>query len=484
MLAQLGRGVTWTYTSMGISGVLQIGVVAATARLLPAEAFGLVAMANVILHFCSYFAQMGVGRALIQRTQIGDLDVRAAFTSSLLLGLVASLTVIAVAPAAAVYYQSEDVIAVMRWLSVSFVVSGIGVTGRALLQRRLNFRATGAIEVASYAFGYAVPTLVLAANGFGVWSLVGGAIGQVTFSTTALVVLTRHSMRPTFRFDVHRRLLGFGAKVSAISVMEFLGSSLDTLVIGRFGTPTQLGLYNRAFMLASLPPYQVHHGIAKVLFPVLSSGRSDPREFNRALEAATGSAIKLIMPLGIGMGLAAPELVRVVLGEAWVEIIPVFAVLAPALALNLISALPGQALDALGRLRWKALVQFAYVILLGSALVFAAADAVDLSRIARLIAIGVGLRTVAIFFLTHQCGAVPRSYLVSTLRTTLVASAVTSVTFTAVLALLRTLHAPLLLTFAASLATGGFVLFLLFGRSIVRFWSERSGGRCRGTRHG
>ena len=49
-----------------------------------------------------------------------------------------------------------------------------------------------------------------------------------------------------------------------------MGSSLDTIVIGRFGTAAQLGIYNRAFMLASLPTYQVHHGIAKVLFSVLT----------------------------------------------------------------------------------------------------------------------------------------------------------------------------------------------------------------------
>ena len=92
MLGQLGRGVAWSYTSTGVTAVVQVAVVATTERLLPPEAFGLIAMANVVLRFGSCFAQMGVGRALVQRAHIDDLDIRAAFTSSTVLGLITAAT--------------------------------------------------------------------------------------------------------------------------------------------------------------------------------------------------------------------------------------------------------------------------------------------------------------------------------------------------------------------------------------------------------
>ena len=477
MLAQLGRGVTWTYASMGITGVLQVGVIASTARLLPPEVFGLIAMANVILRFGSYFAKMGVGRALIQRSEINDVDIRAAFTSSTVLGLLTGAAVIALSPLAAFYYQTDDVAVVIRWLALTFVFSGIGATGRALLQRRLQFRAAGAIEVASYTFGYAAPTLALAIGGFGVWSLVTGAIGHAAVSAGGAMLLTRHSIRPTLRVDAHRRLLGFGVKVSGISFLEFLGSSLDTLVIGRFGTAAQLGIYNRAFMLASLPTYQVQHGITKVLFPVLSSGRSDRAAFEHTLDTVSRIAIRLVLPLGIGMALTAPEIVHVVLGEGWLDAIPVVAVLAPALALNLLSTFPGQALEALGRLRWKAIAQTLYVVLLGSALLVTATNGLDLSVITLVIAIAIGCRTLAMYALIYQTGAVERSYLAGALRTAIVATAATCAAFIPALALLRSLEASNLQTLTLAIATGGLVLLALFIGSIVRSLGERSRSR-------
>ena len=75
-----GATVQWRHS------VLQLAVAAIMARLLYPAAFGVVAMAAVILSFGQYFAQMGVGRALVQRASITRDDVRVAFTSSVLLG--------------------------------------------------------------------------------------------------------------------------------------------------------------------------------------------------------------------------------------------------------------------------------------------------------------------------------------------------------------------------------------------------------------
>ena len=468
MLAALGRGVAWTYTSMGVSGVLQVAVVAMTARLLPPEAFGLIAMANVILRFGSYYARMGVGKALIQRASIDDQDVRAAFTSSTALGLLTAATIIALAPLAALYFRTDEVVPVLRWLALTFVFSGIGATARALLQRHLRFRATSIIEVASYAFGYALPTLTLASAGFGVWSLVAGAIGQAAFSTVASMLLSQHSLRPTLRRAAHQRLLGFGIKVSSISLLEFIGASLDSLVIGRFGTAAQLGVYNRAFMLASLPTYHVNHGISKVLFPVLSGGRADTTAFATTLETASRTAIKLVLPLGIGMALAAEELVHVVLGEGWSEAVPLFAILAPALAVNLLSAFPGQALEVMARLRTKAVLQLAYVVLLGSVLFLLAFGPIDLGRITLAIAISISLRTVAMYVLIFRTGVVPSSVPIALLRTAVIASVATVAAMLPVLTLSRRLAVPDVTTLALAIAAGALVLAVLFRSNVLQ----------------
>ena len=469
MLAEMGRGMKWTYASMAVSAVLQLGVTAATARLLTPDAFGLIAMANVVLRFGGYVAQMGVGRALIQRETIDDLDIRAAFTSSTALGALVAVVVLAVAPYAAAYYQNEDVVPIIRWLALTFVISGLSATAGALLQRQLRFRASGAIEVVSYAVGYTVPTLTLAALGFGAWSLVAGVLGQLVVNGVASYALTRHAWQPTVHPAAHGKLLSFGVKVSAISFLEFIGSTLDVLVIGRFGSAAQLGLYNRAHMLASLPTYRIMAGISKVFFPVLSAGRDDRTEFNASLVTVTRYALKLLIPTGVGMALSARELVTVVLGDSWAETTPVFSVLAPALALNLVATFPGMALEALGFLRGKAIVQTVYVALLGSLLVIVAASAFDLTRLTIGVALAIIVRVVAFFALALHARIIDARQASSLALTALLAGSLTIVAMGGTLAAIRSMGASSWVILACAVVAGGVVLVVVFGGEL-RFW--------------
>jgi len=333
-----------------------------TARLLSPAEFGLIAMANVVLRLGAYVARMGLGRALIQRMDIDATDIRAAFTSSVAFGAIVASAIALSAPIVASYFQEPNVEPVVRWLSLVFVVNGLGATAKALMQRERRFQTLSIIEVASYVIGFATPAISLAAAGFGVWSLVVGALGQPLVAALLEYIAIRHAVVPTFDGPSHARLLRFGSKVSLISLLEFFGGVLDTLFIGRFGSTMELGLYNRAHLLSSLPAYRLNDGIARVLFPVLAAGRGDPQEFSATLHRSSNIAARLVIPIGIGMSIASPELVGVVLGKQWTGATGVVAILAPAMSIGLLSNFPGLALEALGSLRGKALVQTAVLI--------------------------------------------------------------------------------------------------------------------------
>lgn len=468
MLSQLRRGITWTYASMIISMVIQIGVTATTARLLDPKDFGLIAMANVLLRFGGYVAQMGVGRALIQRPNIDEYDIRAAFTSSTVLGVAVAVIVMLTAPIAAAYYTTPEVVPVIRWLALMFVLAGLGSTAQALLRRNLRFRGSGFVEVAAYTVGYAVPGLWLAASGFGVWSLVAATLGQAAVASGLAYALTRHSAIPTFGLRHHRRLLAFGSKVSAISFLEFLGSTLDSLVIGRFGTVAHLGLYNRAYMLASLPTYHVNNGISKVLFPVLSGGQGDRDAFKATLSRVSEMAVKLVLPVGIGMALAAPELVSVVLGSQWTEAIPLFPVLAAGLAVNLLATFPGIALEALGLLRGKALVQAGFVTLLaGSLVALVLGPGFDLFAVTIVIATAYALRTFALYLLGWHVRVYDSHALLRQLAIAVMCAALSVVMIGGALWLARAGGLAPATRLIVAIVAGGAQLGLLFGRDAL-----------------
>ena len=101
---------TWTTAATIVTSVLQIGYTAVMARLLPPAAFGLVALAGVVLRFGGFFAQMGMAQAIVQKPELTDEDVRAAFTSSVLLGAVFAGAMVVGAPLARLVFQQHQVV--------------------------------------------------------------------------------------------------------------------------------------------------------------------------------------------------------------------------------------------------------------------------------------------------------------------------------------------------------------------------------------
>lgn len=110
-------GLRWSYLSSGVNAVAQLAVTAILARLLYPAAFGVVAMAALILSFGQYFAQMGVGRALVQRPDIDRDDVRVAFTSSVLLGAAFSALFWLAAPLSIYLFHDAEVVPILECLA-------------------------------------------------------------------------------------------------------------------------------------------------------------------------------------------------------------------------------------------------------------------------------------------------------------------------------------------------------------------------------
>jgi len=79
------HGLKWSYISTFTTALMQIGYTAVMARILTPADFGLVAMGSVVLSFGNYFAQMGMGSAIIQKKDITKEQIKAVFTSSVLL---------------------------------------------------------------------------------------------------------------------------------------------------------------------------------------------------------------------------------------------------------------------------------------------------------------------------------------------------------------------------------------------------------------
>ncbi len=365
---QLGRralaGVSWTYAGTLAGVAVQLVYTAVMGRLLSPADFGLLAMAAVVLRFGSYFAQMGVGSALVQKLEVTDRDVRAGVTSSLALGVGFAGLIVVAAPLAGQLF-SPEVVPVVRVMALSFVFEGTRVVSRSLMRRRLRFRTLAGIDLASHAVSYLLVGIGLALMGAGVWSLVAAALAQTALSSALQYGKTRHPLRPLLAWAEMKALYSFGGRVSIIGFLEFLGSNLDVLAIGRYTGQSALGHYNRAFLLVNLPFERFMTAVSTVLFPAVSRIQDDRERVRRAYMSTVSFAAALLLPTAVGIAVASDELVAVVLGPQWDRTADVLPVLAMAAAVGFLTHFAAVVAEAMAALNRKLLIQACYLVVLG-----------------------------------------------------------------------------------------------------------------------
>lgn len=361
LLSKTIYGIGWGGLSIGVNILFQLVFMAVMARLLDPVHFGLIAIANVMLRFLTYFAQLGVGPALIQKTELVDGDVRAALSVSLSISVLCMVIAIIAAPFITEYFVMPMLAPVIQALSVNFLLGGLSAVSMSLLRREMRFKYIAIIESSAYIVGYGFIGITLAYLGFGVWALVGAVLSQSMLNAFLAYLFSRHEFGWRHQKKQRVHFFKFGARYSLIGFIEFLSGSLDALIIGKiFGSATA-GIYGRASLLSNLPVQQPANIITRALFPVISR-LGDQRQI-ASLQISILMLGSYALAISWGMIAAAPDIVRVLLGEKWLEAVPILQILALAVTPQYMAHLIGVTLDAMGALKAKLRIQAGVLVL-------------------------------------------------------------------------------------------------------------------------
>jgi lipopolysaccharide exporter len=372
LTARAASGLRWS--SLGYAALMAANIVytVTISRLLDPAAFGLMALAQVVWLFVHVVARMGLASALVQKPELSRDDVRAASTAGVAVGVVCLAVVWVVAPVFSGVFRAPALTPVLRALGVSFLFEGLAMVGIGLLRRQLRFRVLSIITFATYVLGYLVVAIGLALLGAGVWSLVIGALVSSGSQTVWQYALLRHPVRPVLRWKPYQEVCGYGLRVSGAYLLDYVGSSLDTFTVGRFASTAVVGQYSRGYYLAFQPFHTyLTQALTLVLFPHLSRIQHDRARLRRAYLSMLMLGGVLVFPVCAGVAVAAPDLVRVVLGPQWglaATIVPWFALAA---GCSVISALSQTAAEARADLNRSLAVQGVYVLALSACLAFA-----------------------------------------------------------------------------------------------------------------
>ncbi|WP_084079944.1 lipopolysaccharide biosynthesis protein [Edaphobacter aggregans] len=363
----------WSYLSTISTVTMQLIASVTITRFLQPADYGLAAIASLCFGLTSVFTQLGMGRAVVQKPNLTDGNIRASFSLSVATGLGGFIILSALTPILAIYFREPRLPPVVIAFGLNLIFQSISSVAGGLLRREFRMRALFICDALGYllsTFGLGLP---LAIKGYGVWALVASNVSQPLIVAIAYWIARPHSVVPTFRKEDFAHITSFGGKASATTAIEALGGSLDLLIMGRLVSPASLGIYNRSLTLSTQPGYNLSIGLLRVFHPTIA--RATERslaECHKILLNSERQLMALIFPSCVGAAIAAPTIIPVIFGEQWAAAVPVYQMLCLVAVLDASFHLPANQLEVFGLFRHKFLMQVAFAVAFGTGIVLAA----------------------------------------------------------------------------------------------------------------
>ncbi|MGD8327963.1 MAG: lipopolysaccharide biosynthesis protein [Acidobacteriota bacterium] len=320
----------------GVAELLKVAVqtlaLAALARVLTPDDFGVVAMVSAVIGLVA-LSDLGLPAATVQRGDLTHDEASSLFWINVAAGLAAGVLTVALAPAISWLYGEPRLTAISAALASLFILQGFGAQPLAILQRQLRFTTVAAINVSAL-LAAAVAAVAAALAGAGYWALVVQQVAAAAWTSCAAWMSA--GWRPSSPRNRVRvgHLLAFGGNLTAARSALFLSRNVSRLIIGIVTGAAALGGYTNAYNLSLRPLARLGNPFVPVASSVLSRVTSEPERFRAFYRRGSLAFNSLSLPIFALLALDAPDVVALVLGGRWMDITPVFRWLALAAAVQ------------------------------------------------------------------------------------------------------------------------------------------------------
>ena len=340
----------------------QFLVVPVLARFLSPTDYGLVGLAMPFLFFAMIIADAGVGMSLV-RTPADERGVwSTCFWLSVLLGLALATLMATLAPLASLLFDEPRLGPMVMALALVVLAQALMTVPGAVLQQSGRFRVIARIEMAAVIISIGT-AVVIALYGGGAWALIGQQLAAYAVRLTLTWLYA--PFRPLMTFDLHsaKEHLTFGGHVLSVNLVGFFTRSLDNLVIGKVLGAAAVGVYSMTFQFVRLPMMIVTGPLLYVLYPQLVQIRDDKQAVRQMYLFITRVLAILLFPVIAMVATSNRSVFNLLLSDKWSTSGELFLLLAPACALQTVTALGGTVRMALGRtdIQLRATVEFGVI---------------------------------------------------------------------------------------------------------------------------
>lgn len=320
------NGLVWTFGQQFGVQLINFVVSIVLARLLLPSEFGLLGMIAVFINVGNVLSDSGMNSSLIRTDNPNQIDYSTVFFTNLAISISAYLITFVSAPFIADFFDQPVLVNLIRVYCLTFIIRAFAMIQVTKLTKAMEFKKQLLINIPSLVMG-GILGMILAYNGFGVWSLVYMNLFQTFIATVQLWLFGKWA--PSFIYDKEclKKHFFFGYKLTLSSVLNTIIKNVYNLIIGRLFSAAQLGYFIRARSMQDLPISNISNALKKVTYPMFASIKNDESRLKEVYKRLVQQVFFWITPVLLTAIVIAEPLFRFLLTEKWLPAVPYFQIL-------------------------------------------------------------------------------------------------------------------------------------------------------------
>jgi O-antigen/teichoic acid export membrane protein len=290
------------------------------------EDFGIIAFITVIGGFIQVISDGGMGLYLVRSPgELKDKEISEVTLYQLLIFIIITILLMLII---GVNYVILNNNAVMLYVAVSSIAIPFSIIRSAYFikfERNLDFASIAIVEIIEQLiFSMIAISLSLILNS--VWGIVfatvtKGLVGYLMAKRRGKIDFEYKGIKLTGRG--FKRAVGNGLSYQIPSLLETARSAINPIWIGSLLGAANAGYVDRAVLVAGLPLMFLSAIWRKVMFPYFSKTQDENNHRKSALIKSIYLHSIIDKALYLPLVLFGTELVKVILGEKWLPILPV-----------------------------------------------------------------------------------------------------------------------------------------------------------------
>lgn len=343
-------GVRWTGFSSAFTAIGYILLMFFLVRTLEKSDFGLFAITGVFLNLGTLFMNFGISDAIIQKQDLNKSEFSTLYWLNIILSIFIFSLLLFIAPYVAIFYEQPALKSLIFWVAVGVVLLAPGLQFYALFQKEMNFKVLSKIEILSFS-GFALSAVVLATNGYGVYSLLWATLCRYSLKTILCIIFSERSKYPEFFFSKNdlKTFRRFGVFQTGRGILVQIVMQMDVLILGKLLGSEATGIYDVLKGILNKFAGLISPVISTIGLPVFAANQMDLSKNSNIYLKVLLWTNALTMPVFLVALVLAKPIVSVFFGAEWSDFALVFQWLCIAAAAVALVRPQGSLITAMGK---------------------------------------------------------------------------------------------------------------------------------------